>query len=169
MLRNPFCGGIVLLDLGREDCVRDRRIFDENGRCPGTHHQVTNETLVVLEVTGDPDTAMNEEKDWRISADLLWLHDVKFYGLAILRDGLFRDTDPGKVNRCLCLQAGQDGANLRSRHFPERTAVLVDFRKKGPDSGVDLWVCRRIRRCHCCLVIAIAPIRLAMRVEKRGS
>jgi hypothetical protein len=95
---------------------------------------------VVLEIAGDPHTAVEEHEYRKLACRVFGFHDVQLHGAAVLLDRLRRDDHPGQVHRSLGLQPGQHRAHLWARQGPDRGGVLVHVSEEGAYLRVDAEV-----------------------------
>ena len=154
VLAHPHGRRVGLLDLDGVASLGDGRVFGEHGDRSGPDDEVAHEALVVLEVAGDPDGAVEEHEYRQRSADALGANDVERDGAAIDRKLALCDLDAGDVHRCLVLQAGDDRPGLVAGQLPERAAVLIELPEKRARAAVDRGILGRIERravdhaCH---------------------
>ena len=99
---------------------------------------------MILKVSHNPDAAMDEEQNARFSGQVLGRHYVQLDAHSVLSDRLRNDSYSGHVHRYLGLERGDDLLGLRLGQLPERTAVLVEDREKGPYLRINSKICCRI-------------------------
>lgn len=128
------------MQLSGEDRVGDRRVLDEDHREPGADGEVSAESLVVVEVTGDPDAAVEEQDDREGAPRPFGPLNVERDGLTVDDHILLLDGDSGEVARSARLESGEGGTHLASGQQPERGRVFVGLGEKSPDGWVNPWV-----------------------------
>src|ERR1700759_5491616 len=99
---------------------------------------------MVLEISDDPDTAVNEQQHAGFGGGALRRHDVELHSLTILVDRLLDGGHSGQIDRRLVLQRGEYLLRFGLWQLPEWTAVLVEFGQESADLGIDVRVRRRI-------------------------
>lgn len=99
---------------------------------------------MVLEITSNPDCAVDEEEHSRRALHFLRLHNVELHGATILRNRLFDGGHSGHVHGIFVLQTGQDFLRLGLWQLPKRAAVLVQFSKESPNLRVDTRIGRSV-------------------------
>jgi hypothetical protein len=132
---HPRGGSVALLDLRRIDRIRDRSILGGHSSGARADHQIADEALMVLEIAGDPDAAVEEYGDGQRTVRLFRRHNVELDVASIFRDRILRDGDTRQINGRLRLNTGQCRADLWTGQLPEWAAVLVEIRKEGPNPG----------------------------------
>src|SRR6185437_5753670 len=125
LLGDPPQDGEALMQLDGEDRVGDRRVLDEDHREPGADGEVPAESLVVAEVAGDPDAAVEEQDDREVALRPFGPLNVDGDGPAVDGHVLPLDGNPGEVARSGRLESGEGGAHLIAWQQPERGGVLI--------------------------------------------
>ena len=173
MLAHPHGRRVGLLDLDGVASLGDGRVLGEHGDRSGSDDEVAHEALVVLEVAGDPDGAVEEHEHRERSADALGANDVERDGAAIDRKLALCDLDARDVHRCLVLQAGDNRPGLVAGQLPERAAVLIELPEKRARAAVDRAILGRIERravdhaCHGSSFLLIGELSVCSAGQRR--
>ena len=98
MFGDPFCRGVDLIDLPREDSVGCAGVVDEHGAVARFDDHVADQASVRRVVAKHPATTVNEHEDWEFLGDVLRADEVQDDLESVNGDDLLALGDPGVID-----------------------------------------------------------------------